>query len=356
MRGQFPREQPVHMTNYSASIETTGLGLNHGYCLDGDFVHLNADVSLAEADLADGGQWALQLWASAAGFDGLALNGVKVAELALQPTPGSFNVAACVTALPPAGCAQQVMSLALVWQGTDGQVRVRDLSVYPTAQTFFQPFMHGAVSCQLKDGVAEIAIESIASPRAPENISGTLTLEVWALDVPYAGGAWVGTPVASLVLGVLSGGTTWSDCHYSVPAVTANAGAALTVMLREWTPAGYLTRDYRNLPAAPAPLVETPAAKKTAEKPAAKKSAAKPAALKPAAKAAAKPVAKPAAAAAPVSVNKASVGELAAVKGLSQAVAEAIVAARPYAKLDELVRAKGVGPKLLEKVGKLLKV
>ena len=343
------------MTNYSASIETTGLGLNHGYCLDGDFVHLNADVSLAEADLAEGGQWALQLWASVAGFSGLALKGVKVAELALQPTPGSFNVAACVTALPPAGCAQQVMALALVWQGADGHVRVRDLSVYPTAQTFFQPFMHGAVSCRLKDGVAEIAIESIASPRAPENISGTLVLEVWALDVPYAGGAWVGTPVASLVLGTLAGGTTWSDCHYSVPAVTANPAAALTVMLREWTPAGYLTRDYRNLPGAAAPVLEKPATTPAAKKSASKPAAAKPVA-KPTAKAAAKPAAKPALTATGVSVNKASVGELAAVKGLSQAVAEAIVAARPYAKLDELVRAKGMGPKLLEKVGKLLKV
>ncbi len=340
------------MTNYSASIETTGLGLNHGYCLDGDFVHLNADVSLTEADLADGGQWHLQLWASVAGFDGLALNGVKVAELALQPTPGAFNVAACVAALPPAGCAQQVMALALVEQSADGYVRVRDLSVYPTAQTFFQPFMHGAVSCQLKDGVAEIAIESIASPRAAENVSGTLALEVWALAAPYGGGAWVGTPVASLVLGTLAGGTTWSDCHYSVPAVTANASAALTVMLREWTPAGYLTRDYRNLPAT---VAEAPVATVTVSEKLEKK-VEKKVAKKPAPKAAAKPAAKAAAATAPVSVNKASVGELAAVKGLSQGVAEAIVAARPYAKIDDLVRAKGMGPKLLEKVGKLLKV
>lgn len=337
------------MTNYSASIETTGLGLNHGYCLDGDFVHLNADVSLAEADLADGSQWALQLWASAAGFDGCALNGVKVAELALQPTPGAFNVAACVTALPPGGCAPQVMAMALVAQGADGQVRVRDLSVYPTAQTFFHPLMHGAVACQLKDGVADIAIESIASPRSPENLSGTLALEVWALAAPYAGGSWVGTPVASLVLGNLAGGSNWNDCHYSVPAVTANPGAALTVMLREWTPAGYLTRDYRNLPATvpvePVVPVAKPAkeAKKAApkvEKKAAKKASAKPVAAKSEA----------------VSVNSASAAELAAVKGLSKAVAEAIVAARPYAKLDEVVRAKGMGAKLLEKVGKLLKI
>ena len=330
------------MTNYSASIETTGLGLNHGYCLDGDFVHLNADVSLAAADLVDGRRWALQLWASAEGFDGLALNGVKVAELPLQSSPGSFNVADCVAALPPAGCAPQVMALALVGEGADGAVALRDLAVYPATQTFLHPLLHGAVRCELKDGIAEIAIESIASPRSPDNLSGTLALEVWALDTPYAGGAWRGTPVASLVLGTLAGGSAWNACHYSVPAGAARPGAALTVMLREWTPSGYLTRDYRNLPAAAAPVVHKPATR-TAGKPVAKKGAAKPAA-----KAAAVP--------APVSVNKASVEELAAVKGISKTVAAAIVAARPYARLDELLRARGMGPKLLEKVVQLLKV
>ena len=41
---------------------------------------------------------------------------------------------------------------------------------------------------------------------------------------------------------------------------------------------------------------------------------------------------------APVSINKASESELAAVKGLPKAVAAAIVAARPLASLDELLK------------------
>ncbi len=333
---------PVHTTNYSAADAMTALGANHGYCLDGDFVHLNADVSLAEADLADGTHWALQLWASPGGFDGLALNGVKVAELALQPTPGNFNVAACVTALPPAGCAAQVMAMALVGQRVDGSVQVRDLSVYATPQTFFQPFLLGDVSCRVADGMAEIAIERIASPRSPDNLSGTLALEVWALDAPYQGGAWQGQPVASVVLGQLSGGSAWADCRYSVPAV--NASGTLTLMLREWTPAGYLTRDYRNLAAVSEPVSgDVEAAAKPAAK-AGKSATRKASASKSADKTA------------PVNVNTASAAELAAVKGISKAVAEAIVAARPYARLDDLLRAKGIGAKLLEKLGKLLKI
>jgi hypothetical protein len=341
------------MTNYSASIDTTGLGINHGYCLDGDFVHLNADVSLADADVTGGAAWSLQLWASTDGFADRQPNGVKVAELALPASAGSFNVADCVAALPPAGGAPQVMALALVGQGADGQVTVRDLSVYPTRQIFVQPFLYGAVSCCLLDGLGEIAIDRIASPRPAENLSGTLALEVWALDTPYAGGSWVGTPVASLVLGVLAGGADWHDCQYSVPAVTTNPGAALTVMLREWTPAGYVTRDFRNLPAPAAAVVEAapPAVVPVAEP--AKAKAAKKAVPKTGKQGAAKPLA---ATTGLVSVNSATAEQLAAVKGLSRSVGAAIVAARPYAKLDDLVRAKGMGPKLLEKVGKLLKL
>lgn len=312
----------------------TALGANHGYRFVGDSVHLNAEVTLAASDLQAGNSWSLQLWASADGFSERAPAGVKVAEFPLQPLPGSFVIDACVAALPPAGTEACTMALLLVAAAADGSAEVRDLAIYPAPQSFVQPTLAGAVSCRIADAEAEIAIERIVNPRSADNLSGTLALEVWSLDTPYAGGAWTGTPVASLVLGRLAGGEAWTDCRYTVPAVAAD-GAALTVMLREWTAAGYLTRDYRQLPAlaAAAPVAEV-APVAVPAKPAAKKAAAK----------------KPAAPAA-VSINTASVDELAAVKGLSRAVAAAIVAGRPYAALADLKRVKGMGPKLLEKVG-----
>lgn len=319
----------------------TALGANHGYRFAGDSVHLNAEVTLAASDLQDGSHWSLQLWASGAGFADRAPAGVKVAEFPLQPLPGCFNVDACVAALPPAGPDAFTMALMLVAGDADGSVEVRDLAIYPVPQSFAQPTLEGAVACRVAEGTAEISVDRIANPRAADNLSGTLALEVWALATPYAGGAWTGTPVASLILGQLAGGEAWTDCRYTVPAVGA-ADAALTVMLREWTAAGYLTRDYRNLPvvATAAPADAVPAA-----------SPAKPVAKKAAAKA-------PAAAAqrATVSVNAASVDELAALKGLSRAVAAAIVAGRPYAAVADLLRVKGLGPKLLEKLGASLRV
>jgi hypothetical protein len=319
----------------------TALGANHGYRFVGDSVHLNAEVTLAAGDLQDGSTWSLQLWASGAGFAERAPAGVKVAEFPLQPLPGCFNVDACVAALPPAGHDAFTMALMLVSGAADGSVEVRDLAIYPTPQYFVQPTLNGALDCRIADGLAEIVIAGIANPRAADNLSGTLALEVWALESPYAGGAWTGTPVASLVLGQLAGGDAWSDCRYTVPAVDP-AGAALTVMLREWTASGYLTRDYRNLPGRALATPASAAASTPAKAPGAKKAAAKKAAPVP-------PVA------AAVSINEATLDQLAAVKGLSRAVAAAIVAGRPYAAVADLLRVKGLGPKLLEKLGASLR-
>ena len=60
------------------------------------------------------------------------------------------------------------------------------------------------------------------------------------------------------------------------------------------------------------------------------------------------------AAASPVSVNNGSEAELLAVKGLPPSVARAIIAARPFATLDEVCKAKGMGPKMLAKLRDLL--
>ncbi|MCB4361033.1 ComEA family DNA-binding protein [Quatrionicoccus australiensis] len=351
------------MTNVSSCM--TRIGDNHGYRFAGDFVHLNAEVSFSDADLTAGANWALQLWASEAGFfDGLC--GVKLAEQAVWPVAGGVLVNAECAAMLPAGTADQALALALVAFVADGQAELRDLAVYPVRERFFQPLLEGNVSCALADGVAELNIDAIGNPRAADNLSGTLSLEVWALDAPYAGGSWVGVPVATVILGTLAGGEQWSACQFSVPAALPLAGAALTVMLREWTPAGYVTRDYRNIAALAAPVavavvpaekVKPAATKKVPVAEAAKETAAeadksaksgKVAKPGKAAKAAKKAAAKSEARG--VSVNTASEAELAAVKGLPPSVARAIVAARPFASLEEVCKAKGMGPKMLAKL------
>ena len=142
-------------------------------------------------------------------------------------------------------------------------------------------------------------------------------------------------------------------------------------MLREWTPAGYVTRDYRNFAAAPVKVVEAaskakpvakakPAAKPkvaAAEKPVAAVKAPAAEVKKVETKAVTEPVKMAAAAKAAtkaVSINKATEDELAAIKGLPREVARAIVAGRPYASIEDVCKAKGMGLKKLAKLRDLL--
>lgn len=356
--------QAEFMTNTSLAGAATNLVENHGYRFDGDFVHLSADVNFTDDDLVSDMAWALQLWASESGFTANKLAGVMIAESAIDPMVGGIVVNAVCNAIPPAGAADHVLALALVSTGVDGQVQVRDLAVYEARENFFQPRLVGNVSCTLAEGSAKLAIDAIANLRDKDNLSGTLSLEVWALDAPYAGGNWAGSPVASVVVGILGGGNQWSDCQFEVPASMPAAGAALTVMLREWTPTGYVTRDYRNFPAAPVTAKRASKAKATTkpkaavvEKPVVDAKAAVAEVKAETPKLAAKPAKKAASvkeAAKPVSINKASEDELAAIKGLPREVAKAVIAARPYATLDDVCKAKGMGLKKLEKLRALL--
>jgi DNA uptake protein ComE-like DNA-binding protein len=343
------------------------IGETHGYCFDGDAVLINAELIFSDAALSAASQWALQLWSSVSGFPDQQLAGVKVAELAVYPAAGYQSLTATVAAMPPAGSDELDMALALVCWGDNGLPIVADLVVYPVTESFVQPKLSGNVTCALADGMATLTVDAIENPRAEDNLSGTLALEVWALDAPYAGGSWQGIPVASMILGVLGGGNALTDCNFVVPAAAPEGPGVLALMLREWGSAGYVTRDYCNL------SLETPAKTKAKPKAAAKKAAVKEEAPKAKAtklkaKAEPKPVAKESKAAkasakavkAPVAkgiaVNAASEADLLAIKGLTATVAKAIVAGRPYASIDGLGKVKGVGPKLLAKLRDLLTV
>lgn len=340
------------MTQETSGNALARIGETHGYLFDGDSVQINAELNFSDVALGAASQWALQLWSSVSGFPDRQLAGVKVAELAVYPAAGYQSLAATVAATPPAGSDEQNIALALVFWDDNGQPTVADVAVYPLAESFVQPKLAGNLSVALTDGLATIKVDAIENPRAEDNLSGTLALELWALDAPYAGGSWQGIPVASVILGVLGGGNSLIDSHFVVPAAAPEGPGVLTLMLREWGPLGYVTRDYCNLsleaPAKPKAAASKSAAPekapKTKAKPAAKPLAEKTKKAKPADKAAAKAKA---AAVKGIAINAASQAELLAIKGLTATVAKAIVAGRPHASFEALGKVKGVGPKLL---------
>ena len=271
----------------------------------------------------------------------------------------------------------------------------------------------GNCGYQIQDNRIVIDIDEIASHRDLGDLSGTLSLELWALKQPYQGGDFDGAPLAGTQIGEMLGQHSLNNCRYDLLFQEPSVGTwYLTLMLREWTDVGYVTRDYVNF-ALPyevnsKPTVvrsetdnvinvsfagsEKPATKIVAEQPQpaeAKPEAPKteqPKAQAPVAKTAATPEQKakvevpkakqskpqvpatPAAASNPaaaskkekqsaqgtVSLNLATRKEIAAINGISRKLAEDIVSARPFKSLDDLLKVKGMGPKLLQKVRDLI--
>ena len=340
------------------------IGLNHGYAFDGDSVQLDAELLVTDPKEAADHEWALQLWACEAPFNGQPVRAAKVAEL----TVGSLDagspawVSAFTTACPPAGQAGHNMVLVLA-AGRDGQFdQVLDYANFPLTETFVQPRLVGSTAFNAGETTVRLSVDGIENPRGADNLSGTLSLELWALDAPYSNGIPKGVQLAASAIGSLSGQNGWQDLALDLPLAARPAGTwHIALLLREWTAFGYVTRDFTNFPLplsweAEAEAVAAPAVEVAAEPVAAAKAvtAAKPAPkAKSATKAAAPKAAAPAKASAvpaTVSVNKASEAELAAVKGLPKAVASAIIAARPFKTLDELVKVKGMGVKMLDKL------
>ncbi|KAB2964356.1 MAG: helix-hairpin-helix domain-containing protein [Zoogloea sp.] len=208
-----------------------------------------------------------------------------------------------------------------------------------------QPRLDGTSSFSLADDKVSVAVERVSNPRTPDNLSGTLALELWALPAPYQAGEPEGRQLATTTLGSLAGQQAWQDLAFNQALAAHPAGTwYIALLLREWSANGYVTRDFSNFPL-PVTWNEASAVAPVEEAPAGSTSPA----AKPATKAA--PKAKAAAAApASVSINTATAAELAAVKGLSKTVAAAIVAARPFKSLDELVGVKGMGVKSFDKL------
>lgn len=207
-----------------------------------------------------------------------------------------------------------------------------------------------------------LSVSEIANHRDSENISGSLSLELWALNRPYVDGCFEGVALAGTEIGRVSGQHVLVNGQYELPFTEPAPGQwNLTLMLREWEGNGFVTRDHIQF-AQPyvveAPAVETPvltqapviAAAAVAEEVAPAAVQAEPAPALVAAKAA--PVAKaaPAVVDRRVSINGASRAELAAIKGVSKKLADSIVCARPLISVDALLAVKGMGPKLLEKL------
>jgi competence protein ComEA len=323
---------------------------NHGYRLDGDFAFLEAELHIPPH--CSGSAFALELWACSAPHSGGALQGTQVAAIALElPTPIApylHRVEARAASSLPSGNTDHAMVLMLV-SGGEAR-RVHDYANYERLQRFANPALEGDVGYSIEGEHAVLRAGGVANPRAGGNSSGTLCLELWAFRERYAGGEPRGQRLAGAELG-----SVWGQ--YRLPAVERRTPFTpppsgrwhLSLLLREWTLAhGYAARDHRNFDvvyeqaaADPAPVPPPAATPLVPEKLRLLKPADAPAAAKMLGR---------------LSVNAASLEELAKLPGLSLKVAKEIVKRRPFTSIEALLEVRGVGEKTLRRIKSLLSV
>ena len=240
------------------------LGQNHGYRIAGDVACLNAEFAIARGGEQAAKQWALQLWACDRPYVGGALSGTKIAETLLDvpqantqsPDQPQYCYAETFARLPT-GDREYAMVLVLASRSANAREEsesqeVHDFANYPAREHFQVPGLRGAVDLQPSADKQSVTlrVERIENPREPENLSGSLSLELWALDTAYTGGQFAGQPLAGVELGQLAGQQALEQVTHTLvltPEAAAHLAAGVTLMLREWTATGYVTRDYRGL-------------------------------------------------------------------------------------------------------------
>jgi DNA uptake protein ComE-like DNA-binding protein len=262
---------------------------------------------------------------------------VKVSEVDLQvPTPITHHVhhvETDVAARLPLHGESRTMVLALVEHGPEGHRTVQDFSNYAAPQRFVALHLEGGVGYVLAGNSVRLDAEGAVNSRAIGNLSGSLSLELWAFatlgDVSSSDGHCLAVAELPRLAGQHRLSAIGADAAFTAPP---EGRWQLALLLREWTQAhGYVTRDrrvfaalYEQAPARVEAVIEAPVA--VAAAPVAVVAASAPVVAEPVAVVAAAPVA-----AAPVAVVAAAPVASAPVASAPVAEAPVAVAAAPVA-------------------------
>lgn len=221
------------------------------YSRQGDVLSLFVDRidNLSDEDFTSG-NLCLQLWACQSPYSGGELTGWKLAELSLGVlSPGHFlaPVESEVAATFPEFGDFAIVLVVAEWDG-EGFNRIHDYHNYPYRDAFIHPRLAGTMGyLWVDDTHLVLDVERIDNPRPPENMSGALALELWALPEPYETGDFQGHALGAVALGSLAGAGSWQNLSFDLDIATPPADTyTLVLMLREWNGNSYVTRDHCN--------------------------------------------------------------------------------------------------------------
>ena len=201
------------------------LGENHGYNIDGDHIHIHAELQVP-APLV-GSTITLELWACQQPYLGGELYGSAIFSQSLSANSGWQQNSGPL--LCPVGDQPWSMVLLISCIDTAGERQIHDYYNYPQLQQFYQPLLQGGLDWQWQGNCLHGQIDAICNPRLADNLSGSLTLSLWSMALPYHGGPLAGEYLGGVSLGQLAGGHSWQPLAFSIEAsaTEARAGDAL---------------------------------------------------------------------------------------------------------------------------------
>jgi hypothetical protein len=229
------------------------IGGNHGYRIDGDTASLNADLAILHEGVHRTG-WALQLWACENPHQGGSLSGVRVAETSVvlpsSPEMPILRLEAETLANIPLSRGEYSMVLVLASGRPGAFEHVHDFANYPRRELFLVPRLEGTIGYSIEADRVVLRVDRVDNPRPRGCLSGSLVLELWALNAPYSGGALDGFVLAKAEVGQIAGQSALESLRYSVALSPPPRGQwRLALILREWTAAsGFVSRDCCNFP------------------------------------------------------------------------------------------------------------
>ncbi|MGF1452315.1 MAG: hypothetical protein ACFB21_09625 [Opitutales bacterium] len=190
---------------------------------------------------------ALQLWACPEAPGNESATGVRLAEITLPPLePGHTEERLSRQALVEATLKGSYHLVLAVAKGA-GSDQWEDQRVLSEDFTFEHPTLIDPVSFEVGLRGTEVVLAGYMNPRVEDNVSGSLSLELWALPEPFRDGAPEGHCIGQLLQGTLPGQEKRTDLRLRyLPAELGGGAHYLALLLREWNGKTYLTRDYRN--------------------------------------------------------------------------------------------------------------
>jgi len=237
--------------NYSLVLPERSVRIagDHGYRIDGDMAILNAELAV-HGEEEVGTSWALQLWACDQPHVSGPISGIKIAEAPFQLPSSSISrllhLSADAFARLPVAHREFAMVLAVASGHAGHFEELHDFANYPRRQSFLMPYFAGAAGYSIEGAEVVLWAERVENPRPVDNLSGSLSLELWGLSRPYGGDPIEGMLLARAELGQIEGQSWLGSVEHQVAFTPPPDGKwHLLLALREWTAAGKLTRDAR---------------------------------------------------------------------------------------------------------------